>query len=119
MVYEMGPRIVLHRERGVGATVANKGKSTMTSMNAAMKKKNLLRRKKSRGQGMTEYIIIVSLVAVAAIGIITLFGDNIRALFGQSARALAGEQNLNNNGRQGDQQQLRQKNLNNAFQNEF
>ncbi len=47
--------------------------------------------KKSRGQGMTEYIIIVALIAIAAIGVITLFGDNIRALFGQSANALAGE----------------------------
>jgi Flp pilus assembly pilin Flp len=46
--------------------------------------------KKSRGQGMTEYIIIVALIAIAAIGVITLFGDNIKALFGQSADALAG-----------------------------
>ena len=47
--------------------------------------------KKSRGQGMTEYIIIVALIAIAAIGVITLFGDNIKALFGMSADALAGE----------------------------
>jgi Flp pilus assembly pilin Flp len=50
-----------------------------------------LKLKKPRGQGMTEYIIIVALIAIAAIGVITLFGDNIRALFGQSANALAGE----------------------------
>ena len=30
------------------------------------------------GQGMTEYIIIVALIAVAAIGIYTLFGQTIR-----------------------------------------
>src|SRR3954467_13764626 len=47
--------------------------------------------KKSRGQGMTEYIIIVALIAIAAIGVITLFGDNIKALFGMSADALAGD----------------------------
>lgn len=46
--------------------------------------------KKARGQGMTEYIIIVALIAIAAIGVITLFGDNIKALFGMSADALAG-----------------------------
>ncbi|MEW5741799.1 MAG: hypothetical protein AB1938_22960 [Myxococcota bacterium] len=44
-----------------------------------------------RGQGMTEYIIIVALIAIAAIGVITLFGDNVRALFGMSVDALAGE----------------------------
>jgi len=42
------------------------------------------------GQGMTEYIIIVALIAIAAIGVVTLFGDNIRKLFGASADALAG-----------------------------
>ncbi len=50
--------------------------------------------KKSRGQGMTEYIIIVALIAIAAIGVITLFGDNIKALFGMSADALAGDVNV-------------------------
>ncbi len=44
-----------------------------------------------RGQGMTEYIIIVALVAIGAIFVVTVFGDNIRALFGASANALAGD----------------------------
>ena len=43
------------------------------------------------GQGMTEYIIIVALIAIAAIGVISLFGTNIRALFAVSASALVGE----------------------------
>ena len=55
-------------------------------------------KKKTRGQGMTEYIIIVALIAIAAIGVITLFGDNIRKLFGGSADALAGEQEVKNRG---------------------
>lgn len=55
-------------------------------------------KKKNRGQGMTEYIIIVALIAIAAIGVITLFGDNIRKLFGRSAEALAGNDNIANNG---------------------
>ncbi len=60
---------------------------------AAQNRKSL--KKKTRGQGMTEYIIIVALIAIAAIGVITLFGDNIKALFGMSADALAGDQNVN------------------------
>ncbi|KPJ85443.1 hypothetical protein AMJ57_03055 [Parcubacteria bacterium SG8_24] len=37
---------------------------------------------------LTEYVIIVALVAIAAIGVVSLFGDNIRALFDQSEEAL-------------------------------
>jgi len=44
-----------------------------------------------RGQGMTEYIIIVALIAIAAIGVVTIFGDNIRDLFAGATNALAGE----------------------------
>ena len=42
------------------------------------------------GQGMTEYIIIVALIAIAAIAIVEIFGDNIRKMFGGSVDALAG-----------------------------
>jgi Flp pilus assembly pilin Flp len=49
-----------------------------------------------RGQGMTEYIIIVSLIAIASIGVTTLFGNNIRALVGEAADALAGDDNIAN-----------------------
>lgn len=55
--------------------------------------------RKRRGQGMTEYIIIVALIAIAAIGVITLFGNNIRRLFGASADALAGETSVKNEGK--------------------
>jgi pilus assembly protein Flp/PilA len=65
----------------------------------ALPKKNL---RKARGQGMTEYIIIVALIAIAAIGVITLFGDNIRKLFGASAAALAGNSNVANTGEEAD-----------------
>ena len=33
---------------------------------------------RQRGQGMTEYIIIVALIAVSAIGVYALFGKTIR-----------------------------------------
>ncbi|MHB1847196.1 MAG: hypothetical protein ACYCWW_20425 [Deltaproteobacteria bacterium] len=46
--------------------------------------------RKNRGQGMTEYIIIVALIAIAAVAIVTAFGGNIRALFGNSTDVLAG-----------------------------
>ena len=49
------------------------------------------RRHSTRGQGMTEYILIVSLMAIASIGIISLYGDNVRRLFAMSADALAGD----------------------------
>jgi Flp pilus assembly pilin Flp len=39
------------------------------------------------GQGMTEYIIIVALIAVAAIGVYSLFGKTIR----NQVAGLAGE----------------------------
>lgn len=44
-----------------------------------------------KGQGLTEYIVIVALVAVAAIGVVSIFGDNVRRIFGTSVDALAGE----------------------------
>jgi hypothetical protein len=34
--------------------------------------------RRQSGQGMTEYIIVVALIAVAAIGVYTLFGQTIR-----------------------------------------
>jgi pilus assembly protein Flp/PilA len=52
------------------------------------------RRHSTRGQGMTEYILIVSLMAIASIGIITLYGDNVRRLFAMSADSLAGNDSV-------------------------
>ncbi len=72
-------------------------------------KKALL--KKARGQGMTEYIIIVALIAIAAIGVITLFGDNVKALFGMSADALAGDTNVNKRTQKSEANKLEKKEL--------
>jgi type IV pilus assembly protein PilA len=46
---------------------------------------------KQLGQGMTEYIIIVALVAVAAITAYGFFGDTIRGQVGALSQELAGE----------------------------
>jgi Flp pilus assembly pilin Flp len=43
-----------------------------------------------RGQGMTEYIIIVALIAVAAIGVYNFFGKTVRNQTGAIAAALGG-----------------------------
>lgn len=48
------------------------------------------------GQGLSEYLIIVALVAVAAIGVVTVFGKDIRELFATTTGALAGEKSTNN-----------------------
>jgi pilus assembly protein Flp/PilA len=48
-----------------------------------------------RGQGMSEYLIIVALVAIAAIGVVTVFGRDIRELFSGTTDALAGNQATN------------------------
>lgn len=46
---------------------------------------------RQRGQGMTEYIIVVALVAVAAIAVYQLFGQVVRSQTAAMARELAGE----------------------------
>lgn len=43
------------------------------------------------GQGMTEYIIIVALIAIAAIAVYGFFGDTIRGQVGAMTAELAGE----------------------------
>ncbi|MEM5530188.1 hypothetical protein WN093_15305 [Gammaproteobacteria bacterium AS21] len=42
------------------------------------------------GQGMTEYIIIVALIAIAAIAVYGFFGDTIRGQVGAMTAELAG-----------------------------
>ena len=54
--------------------------------------------KSQRGQGMTEYIIIVALVAVAAIAVYESFGDIVRGQTAVAAAALAGSNNANGRG---------------------
>lgn len=46
---------------------------------------------KSRGQGMMEYIIIVALIAVAAIGVYALFGKTMRNQTAGLAAEVAGQ----------------------------
>jgi len=48
------------------------------------------RQKNQLGQGMTEYIIIVALVAVAAIGIYSAFGNTIKSQMAVMTGEIAG-----------------------------
>jgi len=44
-----------------------------------------------QGQGMTEYIIIVALIAVAAIGVYSYFGKTVRSQTAGMAQELSGK----------------------------
>jgi len=46
---------------------------------------------KQRGQGMMEYIIIVALIAVAAIGVYSMFGKTVRNQTAGLANEVAGK----------------------------
>lgn len=46
--------------------------------------------RKILGQGMTEYIIIVALIAIAAIAVYNMFGDTVRGQVGDMAAELGG-----------------------------
>lgn len=54
-------------------------------MHSALSKKN------QRGQGMTEYIVIVALIGVAAIGVYQLFGNTIRNQTAAMAQEISGQ----------------------------
>ncbi|PHS25409.1 MAG: hypothetical protein COA83_05660 [Methylophaga sp.] len=45
---------------------------------------------KQLGQGMTEYIIIVALIAITAITVYNIFGDTVRGQVGDMAAELGG-----------------------------
>ncbi len=59
--------------------------------------------RRAAGQSLTEMVIIVFLVGIGAIGVVGLFGDNIRGLFGGSSAAIAGNSSVDNPGREAQQ----------------
>lgn len=52
--------------------------------------KREVRTAKRSGQGLTEYIIIVALVAIAAIGIVNIFGNQLRHQLSTIVAAMSG-----------------------------
>lgn len=57
---------------------------------------NFSSKKRQLGQGMTEYIIIVALIAVAAIGVYSFFGEAIRAQMAGMTKELSGTSGAGN-----------------------
>jgi len=53
----------------------------------------------ARGQSTAEYILIVVLVAVLSIGVITVYGNQIRDLFGLATKRLGGIEDATLNSR--------------------
>lgn len=51
---------------------------------------NLIRKSRSLGQGMMEYVIIVALIAVAAIGVYSMFGKTVRNQTAGLSKEIAG-----------------------------
>ena len=47
--------------------------------------------RKQAGQGMTEYIIITALIAIAAIGAVTFFGGTVRSQVAGMSKELSGQ----------------------------
>ncbi len=52
---------------------------------------NSIRQRRARGQGMTEYIIIVALIAIAAIAVYSYFGNTVRNQTAAMALELSGQ----------------------------
>jgi len=55
-----------------------------------MQHSRITSKRKLLGQGMTEYIIIVALIAIAAIGVFTYFGQTARNQVAGMAQELSG-----------------------------
>jgi len=51
-------------------------------------------KRQQRGQGMTEYIIIVALIGIAAMGVYSLYGRTARAQQSAIAAAVGGDATL-------------------------
>jgi Tfp pilus assembly protein PilV len=56
-----------------------------------MKISQIRSKSKQLGQGMTEYIIIVALIAVSAIGVYSLFGQTLRNQTAGLAKEMSGQ----------------------------
>jgi Flp pilus assembly pilin Flp len=53
--------------------------------------RNAARRLRQLGQGMTEYIIITALIAIAAIAAVSFFGKTVRSQVAGMSKELAGQ----------------------------
>ena len=72
------------------------------------------RQRQKRGQGMTEYIIIIAIVAIGAIAIIGLFGKQIKHAFNRIGGAVDGR-TIGSQGDQGDAAEKAKQDSMNSF----
>ncbi|WP_138419517.1 Flp family type IVb pilin [Aquibacillus sediminis] len=58
-----------------------------------MKKNNKLTGliKEEQGQGMTEYALVLGVIAVGAVGVISFFGDEITSMFKSTVENITGK----------------------------
>jgi len=56
-----------------------------------LKKSQFVGKIRQRGQGMSEYLIIVALIAVAAIGVVGFMGDTVSNQMASMAMEISGE----------------------------
>lgn len=57
-----------------------------------MNRKLVQKRRKSAGQAIVEYIIIVAIVAIGALTVIGLFGDRIKEMFAGATSELGSDE---------------------------
>lgn len=48
----------------------------------------------NKGQGLTEYLILVCLIAVSAIAVVSVVGQNVRARYASISSALRGDRTV-------------------------
>ena len=63
------------------------------TFNTSKKLTGIGKRLHSKGQGMTEYLIILGLIAIAAITVFTLYGSTLRSTVAGMAQELSGNDN--------------------------
>ena len=86
------PAVSFNTIKAEATQTMNINNAASSSINAvAMAPQRKTSRRKSLGQGMTEYIVIVALVGVAAIGTYSFLGGTIRSQTAGFAQELAGQ----------------------------
>ena len=86
------PAVSFNTIKAEATQTMNINNAASSSINAvAMAPQRKTSRRKSLGQGMTEYIVIVALVGVAAIGPYSFLGGTIRSQTAGIAQELAGQ----------------------------
>jgi pilus assembly protein Flp/PilA len=70
--------------------------------------------RRRRGQGMTEYIIVIAIVAIGAIAIIGLFGKQIKHAFNRMGSSIDGR-TVGSAGDQGEAGEAKKQDAMNSF----